>query len=247
MSTGTEIPASSIQGPPVCLGRAPRRGFTMVELLAVIVILGLLIGMIAPSVQVVRRMFLIDQTKAYMQQLTMGIDHYRIDLGELPPSDGSFPHPAELNPSNLSSGAAGLTQCLTGYMIGSKDGQSGPSFRRVRAGRRFGPYVTEKMPYAGDPPVFQDAFGNAILYYRFNTVNRTYNSGDNNVADAKGPSNLMTYIKDVIATDAAHPSYREDYILLSPGPNRVWDQVTTTTTRTDDIGNFTFHVKETQP
>jgi type II secretory pathway pseudopilin PulG len=215
-----------------------------VELLAVIVILGMLIWLVAPSVQAVRRMFLIDQTKGYMYQLTMGVESYRTEIGELPPSDGSFPHPSNVNPAKLSSGAAGLVQCLMGYSGSDKDGLSGPGFRLVRAGKKYGPYVPQTMPIAGDPPVFQDAFGNSILYYRFDMGSKTYNSGNNNTTDAKGPSSLTTYVKDWGSSGAY---YREDYILLSPGPNRMWDQVIATTTKVDDIANFSFHLKETIP
>ena len=149
MSTGTDIPANRLQGPRVRPAGPPRRGFTLVELLAVIVILGMLIGLVAPSVQSVRRMFLTDQTKGYMHQLTMGVESYRTDIGELPPSDGSFPHPSNVTPSKLSSGAAGLVQCLMGYSGSDKDGLSGPGFRLVRAGKKYGPYVSQTMPIAG--------------------------------------------------------------------------------------------------
>jgi type II secretory pathway pseudopilin PulG len=215
-----------------------------VELLAVIVILGMLIGLVAPSVQSVRRMFLIDETKGYMYQLTMGIDNYRTDIGELPPSDGSFPHPSNVTPPKLSSGAAGLAQCLMGYGDATKDGLSGPGFRLVRAGKKYGPYVPQTMPIAGDPPVFQDAFGNNILYYRFDAGSKTYNGNDNPKTDGKAPTNVTTYVKD---WGSSGVYYREDYILLSPGPDRAWAVIGSTTTKTDDIANFSFHLKETQP
>jgi prepilin-type N-terminal cleavage/methylation domain-containing protein len=229
----------------------PRRGgFTLVELLAVIVILGMLIGLIAPSVQAIRKIFLADQTKAYMHQLSGGIDNYRTEIGDLPPSDGSYPRPGSLS-QNLSSGAAGLVQCLMGYMGSDKDGLDGPGFRVQRAGRKHGPFVPQQMPIAGDPPVFQDAFGNSILYYRFSTAGKSYNISDNNIkndkTDAKGPPDIMAYVTDPSPGDNAHRYYREDYILLSPGANRDWDTVTSTTTKTDDIANFSFHLKEIQP
>jgi type II secretory pathway pseudopilin PulG len=230
-----------------------------VELLAVIVILGMLIGLVAPSVQAVRRMFLIDQTKGYMYQLTMGVESYRTDIGELPPSDGSFPAPGGKPWPTVSpqkSGAAGLAQCLLGYLDNTnapKDGLSGPGFRLVRAGKKYGPYVSQKLPLAtkdekgnDTAPVFQDAFGNTILYYRFDVGGKTYNSGDNSTTAAKGPA--IAYFKDWGPGDTDHPYYREDYILISPGPDRAWaDQVTATTTKVDDIANFSFHLKETQP
>jgi type II secretory pathway pseudopilin PulG len=234
-----------------------------VELLTVIIILGMLIGLVAPSVQSVRRMFLIDQTKGYMHQLTMGVESYRTDIGELPPSDGSFPAPGGKPWPTVSpqkSGAAGLAQCLTGYGDSTKDGLSGPGFRLVRAGsKKYGPYVSQKLPLAtkdekgiDTAPVFQDAFGNTILYYRFDAGSKTYNSNDNNTTAAKGPT--IAYFKHWSPGDALHPYdtlhpyYREDYILLSPGPDRVWaPPVTATTTKIDDIANFSFDLKETQP
>lgn len=246
MSTGTDRQANRLKGRQGARSPRPRRGFTLVELLTVIIILGLLIGLVAPSVQTVRKMFLIDQTKAYMHQLTMGIGNYLTDVGELPPSDGSFPHPSSLTVSDLNSGAAGLVQSLTGYMGSDKDGLDGPGFRLKRAGPKFGPYVSQNMPVAGDPPVFQDAFGNSILYYRFDSASRTYRSADNNVTNVKGPPDPMTYVTDPRTNDQSHPYYREDYILLSPGPNRVWDQVNQNTTKTDDIANFSFHLVEAQ-
>jgi len=248
VSTGTDRQANRLNGPRIRLARPPRRGFTLVELLAVIVILGMLIGLIAPSVQAVRKMFLVDQTKAYMHQLSMGIDNYRTETGELPPSNGTFPHPAALNPAQLPSGAAGLVQCLLGYLGSDQDGLAGPGFRLQRAGRKHGPFVPQNMPLAGEPPVFQDAFGNSILYYRFSGT--AYIPGDNNTTDAQGPkipADINTYAKDWQPSDATHPYYREDYILLSPGPDRVWTQVTATTTKTDDIANFSFHLQETIP
>lgn len=249
MSAGTDRPVNRLHGPHGA--RAPRRrgGFTLVELLAVIVILGILIGLVAPSVQTVRKMFLVDQTLGYMHQLSMGIDNYRTEmLGELPPSNGSFPHPPDLNPASLSSGAAGLVQCLLGYMGSAQDGLAGPGFRVERAGTKHGPFVPQQMPLAGSPPTFQDAFGNSILYYRFNTTSRTYNQNDNSTLTPPAPSNIMTYIKDWGPGDTSHPYYREDYILLSPGPDRVWvTQVTSATTKVDDIANFSFHLKDTQP
>ena len=254
MSTGTDIPANRLQGPPARPAGPPRRGFTLVELLTVIIILGMLIGLVAPSVQSVRKMFLIDQTKGYMHQLTMGVENYRTDIGELPPSDGSFPAPGGKPWPTVSpqkSGAAGLAQCLTGYGDSTKDGLSGPGFRLVRAGKKYGPYVSQKLPLAtkdekgiDTAPVFQDAFGNTILYYLFDPVGKTYNSGDNKTTAAKGPT-AIAYFKD---WSTGNPYYREDYILLSPGPDRVWaPPVTATTTKIDDIANFSFDLKETIP
>jgi len=217
-----------------------------VELLTIIIILGILGGLVAPAVTEARKRFKITQTTAIIEELTMGVDLYRDDLDELPPSDGSYPAPGETKTLAGAGGAAGLVQCLIGYLDTSHDGMSGPGFRRVRAGKAHGPYVSPDMKYAGDPPVFQDAFANSILYYRFDTASKTYDSGDNNTTDATGPTSLMTYVKDPHTTDQTHPYYLEDYLLLSPGPDRKWAEPTADTEKVDDIANFEFNVKETQ-
>ena len=66
--------------------RARSLGFTLIELLIVIVIMGLLMSLVAPT------MFSkVDSTKvktaeAQMQMMSVALDTYRLDLGGYPPS-----------------------------------------------------------------------------------------------------------------------------------------------------------------
>jgi len=220
-----------------------RSAFTLVELLTIIIILGILVALVSPAVMESRKQFKITQTKAIIEQLTMGVNNYHDDMGEPPPSDGSYPAPGGTNKKlGGGGGAAGLVQCLLGYR--DDDGLAGAGFRTVRAGKKHGPYVSQKMIYAGEPPIFQDAFGNDILYYRWYSSSGKFKQGDN----SDGPKDIMDYVRDPWASGETHPYYREDYLILSPGPDRKWvANLTISTEKVDDIANFQFHVKETQP
>lgn len=246
MTAGTDRPANRRLGRRSARTGLQRFGFTLVELLTIIIILGILVAMVSPAVQHSLKQFKITQTEAIIEQLTMGVNLYRDDMDTLPPSDGSYLTPSGTKMLSGAGGGAGLVQCLIGYK--NDDGMTGVGFRTVRAGKAHGPYVSQNMKYAGDPPVFQDAFGNDILYYRFKSASKTYNSGDNVASDTtKVPDNLMSYVRNPHTNDTNHPYYREDYLILSPGPDREWAKPTTSTEKVDDIANFKFQVKETQP
>lgn len=221
---------------------ALRRGFTLVELLTIIIIIGMLVALVTPAITESRKQFKITQSKAIIEQIRMGVNLYNTDMGSLPPSDGTYPALDGKTPKiSGAGGAAGLVQCLLGYLPKESDGLSGPGFRTIRAGKKHGPYVSQKMTYAGDPPIFQDAFSNDILYYRWYSAAGGFRSSDNST----GPSNIMTYVRNPHSKDSAHPYYKEDYLILSPGPDRQWAKPTTDTEKVDDIANFKFQVKET--
>ena len=237
--------------------------FTLVELLTIIVILGMLISLTAPSVMEAIRIFRVNESRAYFRQIGMGIGLYKNDWKDLRPKDAGgaaywdrLPeHLKGLPPSSggKSDGVAGglkgayaLVQALTGYLGESQDGKAGWGAKYIAPplpGREYGPYVSGEMPMGGDaadPPAFLDAFGNKILYYRLEPNPGSAQFGGEFVIghNDDGPTDLPAYL-----TDPNGDLYRLDYVLITPGADRIWMKVGTDK-KTDDIANFPFRFAE---
>jgi len=235
---------------------APRRaagqvtgGFTLVELLTIIIILGMLITLAAPSMLKARLLFRQSTTMAYLGTIGGAIASYQMDwkdcpyerdqplfLRGLPRSDGTG--------AGKLKGRYALVAALTGYLSKAQDGAEGPGarWRKGQPGKVFGPYVESDQPRGrldGDTkatPAFLDAFGNEILYYRFNpsaSGGGAYNTEDN---DSLGPNPLSQYLRD----PNTQTLYRRDYVLLTPGADRQWMKRTQDLKKTDDMSNFEY-------
>ncbi len=62
-------------------------GFTLIELLVVLVILGLLAGMVGPNVMKYIGSSKVEVTKAQLEDLSAGLDLFKLDVGRYPSSD----------------------------------------------------------------------------------------------------------------------------------------------------------------
>lgn len=67
--------------------RAQSKGFTLLELLVVIVIIGLLIGFVAPDFFRQLGKSEVTSARAQMESLSKALDQYRLDTGHYPDSD----------------------------------------------------------------------------------------------------------------------------------------------------------------
>ncbi len=80
---------SDTQPAKAARGSCAARGFTLVELLVVLVILGLIIGLAAPRVMQYLGGAKTDAARLQIERLASVIDLYRLDVGRLPEeSDG---------------------------------------------------------------------------------------------------------------------------------------------------------------
>lgn len=76
------------------------RGFTLIEILTVIMILMLLAGMLLPMIGYARKSGAVTSTRALLKRVSMGIENFRSDVGTYPYQDqaagASFPEPNRL-------------------------------------------------------------------------------------------------------------------------------------------------------
>ena len=236
----TTSPPRTLRGPA---------GFTLVELLTIIIILSMLITLSTPSILIVRRNAKVKMSYAAYRVLEGGIEAYRSDdrFGRPPPSA-----PGDKSNYTDYEGRYAIVQFMIGWMNEAKDGAKGNGFRWregdgsefVKGGVIYGPYGgCENLQRAkGTPhPVFVDSFGNEILYYRF-SEEQGYVAGHNGSADPEGPTDLKQYTEDQV--DPNHAPYRSDYILITGGPDKKYKDVTDGDTDVDDITNFRFRLRE---
>jgi type II secretory pathway pseudopilin PulG len=216
-------------------GAGRRGGFTLVELLTIIIILSMLISLTTPSILKAREIFKVNQTRATIGQLEAGCRQYRMDWEANPPSGTGR--------RGVVGGLRGryaLVQALLGYR--DDDGITGLGARKRTRGKVKGPYVkgqkTSDKP--GKPPAFVDAFGSDVYYYRWEGDHEKgrFNEADN----ADGPSPLGVYVKD-----PNDDYYRQDYLLLSRGPDRAWLKPGPNVRKTDDLANFPFRFEVEDP
>lgn len=209
--------------------RCDRGGFTLVELLVVIMVLGLLATIIVPSVARVRTNTMRSQSKMMVTMIDTGLRMYFDDHKQ-------YPEPAAIK------GRIVVAMALTGYGAKADDGEDGLGFRisdgaggwektlyvpyndtqkllqdevvgGVKTGKKIGPFL--------------DAFDNPILYYRYDTVTKTYKASDNDDLTAK-PS-VPSYMQKGAAF------YRTDFVLCTAGSDGVFSS----TGSSDDVLNFT--------
>ncbi|MFO0425871.1 MAG: type II secretion system protein, partial [Planctomyces sp.] len=64
----------------------PRRGFSLIELLAVIIVIGILVSLLFPAINSVRRRAQLTQVSAEMTQMEQAIASFKALYGVEPPS-----------------------------------------------------------------------------------------------------------------------------------------------------------------
>jgi len=200
----------------------PRAGFTLLEMLTVVIIVGLLLAIGTPSVLRMQLIAMRRTSHVRINTLETGCNAYKNDFNMYPPS-GSVSG----NGATTSQGQFNLVRCLVGYQDASGDGYNGLGFKTSAKGRVYGPYAgCEDVKYtqSGSAVVFLDAFDYPILYYcgmKFvngNYVFGGYQSGDN----SNGPSNINGNYVTIKNANNALVYARKDFILCSKGPDGKW-------------------------
>ena len=218
--------------------RTSQRGFTLVELLIVMLIIGTLIGLLVPTIGRALRMVRSTMTRRTINEIGMGLESYKKDFGDYPPSvyDRSYPRTGAeklvfyLRGPRDSGWGAGAGGLLPEHAGGS----------RTRT-RTYGPYYDtdeediEWEEVRGDwrQVAFRDANRppGRIIYFkatRDDEGNTEYNWHDNNlrsVPDTEGHTNYpslssfydWTTIGGTSSAAQDGDYKRHDYLLISPG------------------------------
>ena len=231
--------------------RQPMRGFTLVELMVVIAIIGLLMTLIVPAVTKATQMLLTARTEQMLHDIGMGLDAFYADFKCYPPSD---PSQMEYKNDGITSGAANLALCLRGP-VGRGWGTTGGGLMPFggRAQRAYGPYYsTEESLIAYDADGVLAGFLDPlepsglnpdgkvvgrVLYFR-PTAAKTF-VFEHNPDDPAGGLTKQAYMGyasaahfdssvqdfDSAALDGTVGSGTKRYLLVSPGFDRRYGKV----------------------
>lgn len=218
--------------------RTAKRGFTLVELLVVMMIVGVLVGLLVPTIGRAIRMVRGTMTRRIIDEIGLGLEAYKADFGDYPPSDYASTYPR--------TGAEKLVFYLRGPTgdgwgagaAGHLPQHAGTSPARTRT---YGPYYQadkddmkwEEVDGEWVPVAFLDAFEppGRIIYFKADRDSEgktTYEWQDNNyphgTRDPEGKTNYHAYRAfddwtvigghDEVETGNYH---RHDYLLISPG------------------------------
>jgi prepilin-type N-terminal cleavage/methylation domain-containing protein len=163
-------------------GHGQPRGFTLVELLVVIGIIGLLLTLLVPTISKATETVRTYRTRTILKDLSIGLNSFKIDFGDYPPSKPRVPLPGLGLKSDPASGeAASGAGNLVVYLRGPNSSGWGMAaggqmpFGGV-ARRTYGPYYqcpeesvrTEVINNTLVPGGFLDGYQppGIILYFR---------------------------------------------------------------------------------
>jgi len=222
-------------------------GFTLVELLVVMSIIGVLIGLLMPAVNAAVRAARVARTQAIIQSLTVGLEAFKGDWGVYPPSnnDNASGDKLEGGPTGEGKGNPLMALALMGpdgkgwgvKVAGQTGGTDGILPFGGVARNAYGPYFQQEsgaMGYVKDG--FPGVTAGLILYYRFDPGDSSEGGvfGNYNEKDNPRDKDLRTGFRDAshfrlsamyTVADGAKRWQREDYLLISPGPDRLYGHV----------------------
>lgn len=146
--------------------RRRRAGFTLVEMLVVIIIIAILAGMTLVGVNAAMRSSKISGTQTMLDQIKVSIEQYNVQWGDIPPTNFAEISPAKVN--DINNGIETMTACL------SSQEKGGPRFKLDKSdlycnidGDKL--LANPNNWYFGTNELFEigDYFGRPLVYFHF--------------------------------------------------------------------------------
>jgi prepilin-type N-terminal cleavage/methylation domain-containing protein len=198
-------------------------GFTLLELMAVIVILGILIAVLVPRLGQAKETVKEQQTRALLGQLDAALSEYENQFGDYPPSN--FVEKWGTAPNNTNLGAETLVLSLWSPDWG---GTSLSEDALVNTDND-----QTKKPYAklGKPALFEiaDAWGNPIAYFHRRDYGRADRYATTSPETGEDLDSSVTASMNPVTGTYYNP---KKYQLISAGKDGVFGS-------SDDIVNWT--------
>ena len=209
-----------------------KSGFTLMELLVVMMIILILVGLAVPSISAYLHRAKVANTKNLYTIIGAACDAYKKDNGKLPPScvskeyvAGSVVAAKYNGPSGKVTAQGGGRSLLVDYLVGPTDfdGVIGPGMKEggtqngaVSFGKKIEPYNglhdADYAPVDGvkNNYAFLDPWGNDIYYYKLSLVTRSFSlPGNKKITRKQIAPNDNTWISGDTAKDGPDTKYKE--------------------------------------
>ncbi len=224
-------PDNQVRHRPGVRGRPS--GFTLLEMLIVIAILGLLVSIAVPALLAVRERAKISVSQQRIDSIAAGVEQYHSEHGDYPPESIDGLNSARTLCLYMTGWAKDRNhdgQAATGALdFHEDDGNDGLGWRRPDSprGRVYGPYkgLDDAPRSDGSTPTLLDEFGNTIWYARYDAA-----SGKMVIKDDPG-------LPGKYFQDEDDKYYRKDFGVFSAGPDGDFQRYASDS-GSDDLSNF---------
>jgi type II secretory pathway pseudopilin PulG len=144
----------------------PKGGYSIVELLGVLVIIGVLIGLVLPAIRLVQRSSEKRRARAEATALVQAVMHYRQEYGHWPLATDDRFDPGGGTPSNLVAGVA--TTAMPGWLNAGDKARIPANridqFEMIQALRPDSPFNPRAMAFLEIPDDSLDARDGVLRY-----------------------------------------------------------------------------------